>query len=162
MKSCLLLCLVFLFSASSASAQAKESQKESLRGVKGLAVIIASSDDYGIAADKLQTDVEIKLRKIGLIVLTKEQSLKYANSPYMTVEVYTLKSSTGISAYSINIQFKQLMTLDRDPDQSFFTATWRDSEFGTIGSARVSELRQTVNDLVDKFINDYLAVNPIR
>jgi hypothetical protein len=63
----------------------------------------------------------------------------------------------GLVSYSIRICLIELVTLARG-----FQTTgtiWNDSA-GGVRTINASEIRKIVGDLVDEFINDYLAANP--
>jgi hypothetical protein len=61
-------------------------------------------------------------------------------------------------AFSILAHFRQPVVLVRDPSISLNAITWNAlGGVGMIGSARLSEVRDYVRDMVDEFINAYLA-----
>jgi hypothetical protein len=72
-------------------------------------------------------------------------------------------SEDNICCASITIEIKQIVTLKRYPKISFPSTTWSDSKMASGGENNlVNYVRGCVKDLADKFINDYLAVNPIK
>ena len=37
---------------------------------------------------------------------------------------------------------------------------WETDTQGTVGKSNIRQIREVIGDMVDKFINDYLAANP--
>ena len=163
-KVLVMLLLFTMFCASDVFAQQPKFEIESLRGLKGICVVIESlSPDIekdGLRIENIQTDVELKLRLAGIKVLTGEERIKEPGTPFLYVNVSSSKSELGIYTFSINIQLRQLVFLARDLDTRIFACTWIKGTIGTIGANNVVDIRDYVKDNVDNFINDYLSVNP--
>ena len=159
--------MVFLFTmvfVSEGFAQGYAGGIESLRGIKGVYVQVGSLkpdiEKDGLRIENIQTDVELKLRLAGIKVLTGEERIKEPGTPFLYVNVSSIKSELGIYTFSINIQLRQLVFLARDLDTRIFACTWIKGIIGTIGANNVVDIRDYVKDNVDTFINDYLSVNP--
>jgi hypothetical protein len=141
--------------------------RATLKGLKGVEVVVEelSPDEIadGLTREQLQTDVELRLRKVGISVVSKEESKNIPNVPTLYMSAHLLKNSTGLYAYCINVELQQLMKLIRDPKVVAYPATWSTGEvLGTVGSLNmVQAVREGVGDQIDRFINAYLAVNPI-
>ena len=146
---------------------ASESAKESLRGLKGVCVVVEDLDPNiekdGLHENSIKTDVELKLQMSGIKVLTWEEIVKEPGLPNLYVRVNTFKRGTNLYAYHIDVELHQNVLLERDPKIVRVGATtWRAAGMtGTISTEHnVNLLRNTVNNQVEQFINDYLAVNP--
>ena len=64
-------------------------------------------------------------------------------------------------AFHVHVQFRQTVFLERNPKTLVVAPTWSKGIIGGAGdSLFVSYTRQAVSDLVDEFLNDYLAANP--
>jgi hypothetical protein len=143
-------------------------KRGSLRGLKGLGVVVEElqpeAERDGLTKSQLRTDVELKLRQAGLRVLSPEESLKEPGSPYLYVNLNTAKSEVlyafATYAYALQVALKQEVTLTRDPDIRGSATTWDTGVLGTVGAANLPDLRKTLSDVLDRFINDYLAANP--
>jgi hypothetical protein len=100
----------------------------------------------------------------GLKVLTREQMLVTPGMPSLEVELGTFKGNQSpiqeIYSYSLNVSLDQIVNLTRDPQVSVDASTWWTAKVGVVGAAKLNELRNAVNDHVDKFINAWLSVNP--
>ena len=137
--------------------------QEALVGLKGVEVVIEkikpAAERLGLTRDQIKTDVELRLRKAGVRVLTEKERLEMPGVPFLYVNVgIAFNADSTLVAYSIRAELNELVTLDR----GFRTrgAIWDTSRVGGVGTGRISELREDVGDQVDRFINDYLAANP--
>ena len=64
-------------------------------------------------------------------------------------------------SYNISVRLHQTTLLTRDPSIFAFGATtWDVGSIGIVGSMKIRDVRASVLDRVDEFINAYLAVNP--
>jgi hypothetical protein len=136
----------------------------SLRGLRGLQVVVeALSTDVeqaGLHKTDIQTDVELKLRLAGIKVLTDEENLKQLGFPilHLNPNVALTKTSPGLAYYSLDCELHQYVKLTRDESITTEAATWEDGNMGA--TTNLQHIRDSIKDLVDKFINDYLSVNP--
>jgi hypothetical protein len=139
-------------------------KREILAGLQGVevAVEVFEPEDikYGFNRQQYQTDVELRLRQYGIKVLSNEESLKMAQ-PYLYINVNPLISEKGgIAAVSIEISLRDIVVLVRNPTIMTSATTWKRNVTSIVGFNRFNEIRNKVRDLVDIFINDYLAANP--
>jgi len=146
-------------------------ERETLRGLKGVFVLIEYLKEdvakAGLTDTILQTGVELKLRKAGIRVLTEDEWFLTQGRPYLYVRVRTILIK-GIQIwgthqhsgfiYGVTVQFNQDVILSRNRSISSSAGTWGNSWIGTVIHLR--NVRVVISDLVDKFMNDYLAVNP--
>jgi len=132
--------------------------RQSLKGIKSIAVVIGPLDSdeltEGLTVDQLQTDVELRLRKAGVSVVTSGPTV------VLLVDTNFLKNAnTGLYAYYCEVKVLQLVTAPNAT--SLVAPTWSKSILIMVGSANLSSsVRGRVGDLVDKFLNAYLSVNP--
>jgi hypothetical protein len=133
-------------------------ERDTLRGIRAIKVVVENLkpdvERDGLNASTLQTDVELKLRQAGIRV---EET-----TAYLYVRVTTLKRE-AMYAYSMTANLSQHVVLVRDPAISANAVTWNAlGGIGMVGSARLSVIRDYVRDVVDEFVNAYLAANPKR
>jgi hypothetical protein len=152
--------VLFLLSAPIAHASNNEFSQLSLKGLKGVAVIIEDLkpeiEQNGLTVTAIQTDVELKLRQAGIPI-----SATGAGNPSLHISVNILQSTSAILPHVITIELRQTVFLTRDPSIIVpGAATWDVGVFGQVPKLNVRSLRDDVKDLVDRFINAYLAVNP--
>jgi hypothetical protein len=140
---------------------ASESDKKTLKGITGISVLVEEINNKalsGLTRDALQTDIELRLRKAGVEVHDPNDKSSY-DLPLLYVNVHCLSISGGMFAFNIEVQVQQAVHLRRDPSiVSSGATTWKVAGLGTASSGR--SIRDHVEDLVDNFLNDYLAANP--
>jgi hypothetical protein len=137
--------------------------KETLRGLQGVYVLIENmttdAEKNGLTTQQLQTDVELKLRQNGIKVLSQSELHSTDGNPYLYVMVnYQIRNDIAI--FSISLELHQEILLVRDSTKDCLATTWHKGATGGAGINNIQFIREHVKDLVDMFINDYLAVNP--
>ncbi len=136
-----------------------------LRGFDSLLALVERLDpdleQAGLTRQQIQTDVEIKLRKAGFKVNAKFELGD--NKPALIIKVSSLLNSNGLFAYSIQTSLSEKVILHRDNSVNGLNAmTWTENTLGTVGRDNVRNIRDTVSDQVDKFLNDYLKGNAVK
>jgi hypothetical protein len=138
--------------------------KETLRGIKSMIVIIedirAKAENAGINKDMIRKDVELKLRMAGIKVVPKKE---VSESSHLYVYTNIVKRGLAAFVFEVDIAFKQIVFLKRKPDLSCYAVTWDKRSASVVSETKmVRKVQDTVNHLVDEFIEDYLSVNPIQ
>ncbi len=152
--------------------------EESCKTLKGLKEVYVSvnfgTEDVGelkkigLSEEVIRTDVEVKLRFAGINVASKKDFYSITGIPLFTVDIgaYTtsLKLFTqekGI-AYSIHVELFQDTYLANNPTIKTVAGTWSIGSvgFGYTNKNIVAQIRDSIKDHVDRFINAYLSVNP--
>ena len=142
------------------------SNRATLRGLKGVGVLVEKLplevEQEGLKRDQLQMEVESKLRTAGIKVLTKEEALNTPGEPYLyiNINVNIAKTEADIYPYSIDLLLIQKVSLLRDPKLTSYAITWSTGGVGSIGKPILSQLRESVEAMVDVFVNAYLMENP--
>lgn len=146
--------------------------RETLRGLTGVEVVVEKVsleiERAGPTRSQLQTDAELRLRKAGIRILTEQESLATAGGAFLYIHVTGLRahSTTGRPlgyAADSQVSLKQRVWLARDPAITASGAeTWSSSGvLNTFDLPNMRAVRESVADQVDRFINAYLAVNPL-
>lgn len=139
-------------------------QSSSLRDLIGVRVLLTDlnpdAERDGLIKRELQTDVESRLRKSGIRVLTEEEWRKTPRAPLLYVKVDALRGSNIAYAYYTDVQLYQRVSIEQTSNISGFAATW---STGSIGIAEQVKLKGLVmgslRNEVDEFIKAYLAEN---
>jgi hypothetical protein len=142
-------------------------QREVLRGLKALKVVTETIpteiERLGLTRKDIQSDVETKLRKAGIKILP---AYKPPSMTTFYVNVHTLIPSQArtIVVYSINIMLFENAYLKRDAGtvgdlKEVRAANWMKATVGLLGVGNISQIRKKVEEQVNKFISDYLAMN---
>jgi hypothetical protein len=134
---------------------------ESLWDLKSLEVGIEAlppkGSDLGITEEKLQTDVELRIRKANVLVTRRSEG-----DAGIVVSVNLMQIGNGPNwAYCITVKLLRAVYLPSPSGLKRSGAiTWDAGEMGIGGSAVIERgVRGSVGDLVDKFLNDYLAAH---
>jgi hypothetical protein len=89
-----MICLV-----PSATVADNEFERESLKGLQGVGVLIenlnADAERAGLDSSTLTTDVELRLRQAGIVVLSRAERVRAPGSPYLYVNVAVIKSPSA-------------------------------------------------------------------
>jgi hypothetical protein len=143
-----------------------KSNRATLRGLEGVGVLVEQLspevEREGLVKSRLQTEAELKLRMAGIKVLTKEECLKTPGEPYLyvNINVNIAKTESGIYPYSIDVLLIQKVSLLRDPKQTTYAVTWSTGGVGSIGKPILSQLQNSVEEILDVFVKAYLSENP--
>ena len=138
---------------------------KTLAGVKEVKVDVSDIDTNaqqdGLATYTIKTATELRLRQAGIPIVDSLTGATQKPGVILDVEISTLNlTSEGRYVYTLNLETFETTTLSRDVPVRSLTTTWNTGTFGIIGKEKLKNIRDTINDLVDKFANDYLAQNP--
>lgn len=149
----------------------KQEARSGLRGLKGVHVTVEDLgpevERQGLTRLQIQTDVELQLRKAGITVMATEEWVKDPSGPVLWVslsmifERYQKGGLGGRCAFNLVVHLEQRVKLIANGEE-VFAVTWEESSLGTRDNKEVGEIRDTLKDLADRFINDYLAANPTK
>ena len=139
-------------------------ERDTLKGLQGVYVLveylISEQEKFGLTKQQLQTDVELRLRQSGIMVLSEQEWLLIPGEPRLYVNVnLQIYEEIGLVAFNILIELNQSVFLARDPTKFCMASTWWTALGGPIGLSKITTIRESVKDCVDIFINDYLAAN---
>lgn len=155
-----IVCLIVSFSgmfSSSAKAQASF-QVPTLKGIDTIFVDVEDLSDHAklnLTKEAIQTDVELKLRLAGMRVVTVDEGVKLPGSPYLYVNVIVPEEAKAVN---IAVDLVQDVLLVRNGQFATGVTTWNSDTL--ITNANAQEIRNIIKDHVDKFLNDWLSVNP--
>ena|GEM_PF-3025954 len=147
------------------------STTEPLRGLESIVLDIdvdELAENDGLTAHKVKTDVELKLRMVGLDI-TPEKSQDSLADALLNVIISVNKDCQPLPyTYFVSVEFIQPVILVADWLRNInektapavgFASTWK---FGVYGCAQsLTKIREEAKECVDNFVNAYLAVNPI-
>ena len=144
-----------------------EYARATLRGLGGVGVLVADLrsdlEHAGLPRQQLQTDIEVRLRQAGIRVLAPEERPLVPRAPYLYVSVVASLASDTVQAlivYGIQVEVRQNVVLDTTPALVYDATTWSTPLYvGSVGRVNMSQIRETVSEQVDPFINAYLSVN---
>lgn len=143
----------------------REQNREILAGLQGVHVLVEDfrpeEEKYGFNKQQYKTDVELRLRQYGVKVLSKKEQLQVSGHPCLYINVNPLiDEKVGDAAVSILVKLNEVVLLERNPSISTVATTWEKGMILLLGLKKLDSVRDSVRNLVDMFINDYLAANP--
>jgi hypothetical protein len=143
-----------------------EPSRKSLAGLHGVHVLVEDlapgAERTGLTRAAVQTDAELRLRQAGIPVLTAKE--KFDTPGYPTLYINAMITANGSPwGYALSVGLEQAVQLYRDPTIVHAAVpTWSIISGG--GYAVPADIPQSVRaklrDMVDRFINAYLSVNP--
>ena len=163
-----LLCL-FYSAVSFVYADRSEEAGESLRGLKGLRIVVEEFrpefreeiKQGGLEHSALENNIKWRLRKKGVLVLSENEWAITKGRPYLYVKADLIRvPGTPRYTYSIKVELNQEAILVRNPSHGTFSSTWSIDLSGFVLQQELKRIYDDVSILVDIFVNDYLTVNP--
>jgi hypothetical protein len=151
----ILFTLIGLATALSASDTALD--RETLRGLKSIYVVVSVPSNEALQGDRIQADVADRLRLAGIAV--RDLNLETLSLPCLFVSATLLKRPDGLVAYAISVSLNQAVTVIAT-NRSYMAPTWSANTLAVAsGSDTQRFVRSDVVDLADKFISAYRSVN---
>jgi hypothetical protein len=138
--------------------------RDKLKGLSGVLVVIeALNPDLergGVAQAQLKTRVEVKLRQAGIRVLTPTEFLTIPDSAYLYLNLTSVQVTPDRPIYALflSLEVHEPVIIRRNKETSFGATTWNTGKLLVFSTTR--SIQDRLGDLVDEFINDYLAANP--
>jgi hypothetical protein len=153
----------------------QEDARSTLKGLKGIGVIVSFEVDemirqIGLTEETIQADVELQMRSAGINVISKKEDIKKVPGfPQLVVQIVGYSTLTkgdkekGI-AFFIQTELNQRIVLVRNPDINALAGTWASSivGLGYTDEGIATDIKNGVKDCIDGFIKAYLSVNPKR
>lgn len=141
-------------------------QKEALRGLKGVKVLVnylnPVVEKLGLEKAQVKTEVEKKLKQLGLKVYQKAKP-PAMSTLYVAINGVPVKSKAML-IYSTSVMLVEYAYLKRGVGavgdlKEIHAINWQKGRIGytKIGSAKI--IMKPIQQLVEEFISDYLAVN---
>ncbi|UCG80187.1 MAG: hypothetical protein JSV60_09510 [Desulfobacterales bacterium] len=134
-----------------------------LRGLKEVVVSVEglnpAIEKDGLKAATLKADTELQLRGAGLEVLSREEFYKIRGATGLYLKVHVLKHDSAGYVYNVSLSLKEEAHLTRIAYLAPLATTW-ESDVSLGITPNISDIRATVKDLVDEFVDMYLAANP--
>lgn len=109
--------------------------------------------------EALKRDIEGRLSKAGIRVLTWDQAVKTPGMPFLYVNVNTHKTEKYYYAYDIRIELQQLVSMEANPKVKTMADTWSTNMTGIVNIGTMDKLKEAVEVLVDRFAGAFRAAN---
>ena len=177
-----LFCIsVSLNSTSPADDRARD--RATLRGIQSVIVKVhtwepewrAELKKIGLEESYLQSLIERKLEKVGILVLPEEAAKRSETEGILNIRMkflepervrktYTTLDENEIEkldtkkkyVYAIRLNFRQMVLFPRDPALKALAITWQTE---SVGFRRLTLIREDLMNVIDVFIEAYLSEN---
>jgi hypothetical protein len=146
-----------------------ECSRETLKGLTGFYVLIeelnpniakyASVQKNQISTQTVKSQVENRLQKAGIRVLSWDEMMKTPERPMLYISVNTHEYEKFWYAYDIRVEVRQLVTLLSRPGKAISGATWSVHMTGVMNIGQLQTLYDNLGLLLDRFIQAYKKVN---
>ena len=138
---------------------------EILAGLQGVGVIVEAFEPeakkYGLTEQVFRKLAETRLRQYGIKVLTGGQQLQTPGRSYLYISITpVIMEDVNFVAVSITVKLNELTTLWRNPTSVVMATTWDAGQVTLVEKNDLDVLKENTRDLIDEFINAYLAANP--
>lgn len=163
---CVLIVVLIVFShlGTSAALAGRVEDRESLRRLPGVEVIVetflSEEEAAGFSRDAIRTGVELVLQSNGIRILSGPERLETSSTPFLYVKVNPLKhSSADTYCLAIEVELHQTVSLMNRPEQRMSARTWNRVQIAMIGEQITGRVNELVEPLIKQFANDFLTVN---
>src|SRR5207245_1742017 len=100
-----------------------------LAGLKGVYVqaYVTDSDQAGrdgLYKVQVQTDMELKLRQVGIPVLSPEEAASTTGQPSLVANILVVRNSSGLYASSVSVELFQAVQPVRNSSVAVPAPTW--------------------------------------
>jgi hypothetical protein len=138
---------------------------EILAGLEGVGVIVEAfppeAKQYGLTEQVFLKLAESRLRRYGVKVLTGQQQLQTPGRSYLHLGITpVIIEDVKFVAVSVTIKLNELVTFWRNPTTAVMATTWDTGQVMLLGKDNLDVIKEATQNLLDEFINAYLAANP--
>lgn len=141
--------------------------QETLTGLQGVYVIVEEMQPNiqkyavksGLTKEQLQKDIELRLKEVGIRVLSRDEWMKTPGKPVLYISVNTHESERYWYAYDIKIELQQVVKMEANPKVNALAATWSLSMTGITNIGSLNVIKGDIEVLLGRFQQAYWAVN---
>ncbi|MBI3029509.1 MAG: hypothetical protein HYY64_08370 [Candidatus Rokubacteria bacterium] len=158
--------VLFLTPMSPALALDTPNERVTLAGLTRIHVVVdetsAEASREGLTRSSLQADVESRLRRGGLRVLTAAEALTSVGRPTLELRVTLIPAGEvrRLYVYSVDLALRQHIRLTRDRTVESYAITWSDThQVGVVEATQLSVVQDAVRAKVEQFISAWQTVN---
>jgi len=163
-----ILLTVLILGVAGVSARAQST--ENAYGLVGLRTVYLAVEDLdpglqtaGLTATGLKTEMIEMVSAMGLTVASGEDPLESPKGEaVLRLSIQTNPISENNRIYTVRLDVRQRVTLERDPSATLTASTWYVGDHGMTPMKDVKEIRNTVRDLMGRLAADYQKANPKR
>jgi hypothetical protein len=154
-----LIVVLWAFGGSLLCAGDSPAERETLRGLKDIGVLIGLDlriQDAGITATMLRPDIEAKLKRANIRVVPRTELLqKNMQDPTLIVNFSGTTKLGDAFSYRMELLVRQRVSPKSDQ-----TTTWSIDRAGSVCVGEAAKIRGVVNTAINDFLKAYRSVNP--
>ena len=162
---CLRLATAVVFLITTCPGQASEKEERpSLRDLRQVGLVIgpvaSAVEKNGLPAEQIRIDVTRKLRMAGIEILTADEAGAHEEFPTnLRVDLHIIPGGRyGFSyVYYIYVECIAAAVSKQSSPRESLEAIWSKSVLGAANGVR--KIRNGIKDVMDMFVDDYLAAN---
>ena len=136
-----------------------EVERENLTDIREINVFVedlaSDAEAAGLTRELLEVTIERRLQESRVPLGNSRQAAD------LYINVATFQGTTGLYAYCVRVSVQQLVTIEGNQMRALVD-TWDLASVGTVGEGNLPDVRNVVEQIVDAFTDDYLAVNDPR
>lgn len=140
--------------------------RETLRGLHGFHVIVEDlqpnllkyekyARQFDLTRGSIQREVEGKLMKAGIGVLSRDAWLQTPGRPVLYVNINTHESEKYWFSYNIKIEVRQLAFLEANPAVKTLAGTWSLTMTGMTNIGNLKQINDDLKTLTVRFIEAF-------
>ncbi|NOS78197.1 MAG: hypothetical protein HOP35_09640 [Nitrospira sp.] len=162
-----LLCIVLLWAIlpfQNGYGYDDQTARETLRGISATTISVTywgrtESEPPGLSIDQVKNNVELRLREAGIRVVDPKEAVRLKHVSAELLVLINCMDYQSIYPCYIETQLVQAVHVEKN-DQFTVAPTWSVKRFALLGADRIRAIHDYTKDMVDQFLNAYLAMNP--
>ena len=136
---------------------------EALAGLPGVYVYVHVPENLrriGLDDAAVRTEVDLRLRRSGIHVLSHEQMLDTPGMPSLDVNINGVADASGRSVvYNVRVSVSEKVRLLRPPYGVVNTRVWNAATVAQADMEELSSVYHVACETVDRFISAYVSAN---
>ena len=138
---------------------------DTMSGITSLYVYIhplpPDAKEFGFTKEKIRADVVSRLEAADIAVLSYNACCEAPGAPYLFIGIGLLPDTTCNKwAFTVHIELRQVVNLEREPDVSYHATTWMRGESIFIDDQTPEgEVQHHLYGWVKMFIYDLVSAN---
>lgn len=120
------------------------------------------TSDTSLTPSTIRQQVINQLVSADLQYISDEEVQSSADIPFLYMHINMMELENGLVPFSIELRFYQPVKLVLNRDLQTSASTWETGMVGLVSLDQLPVISEAAGDLVNEFIDDFLASNPRR
>jgi len=161
--------LIFIFFAFNTSVHAEDSSvsRATLAGLQSVYVLVENiqpniqsyAKKHGLTAASLKEAIEERLHQADIKTVSGQAWMNLPGRPALYVNVNTHETERYWYAYNINIELRQMVLMEANPQVKTLAATWSINMTGIANIGNLHIIKNNLIVLIDRFVAAHRSVN---